>query len=295
MLKTIRVVLALFFFCCITFLFLDFRNTGPEWYDFFKLTQIIPAIFAGALVSIIILLLLTVIFGRIYCSVICPLGVLQDLMGRFSSWFLSKRKRRNRFSYSKGYPWFRYIVFSLFFIAMIIGIWQIGVRAWACLIEPYSAYGRIAQSLFSPIYDQMNNLLADYSVAQQTTTFWHVEAQQYTGLVFWISLITFVVLFIAVIISGRIWCNTVCPAGTLLGFFSRFSLFAPRISQSKCTSCRQCERNCKAQCIDITHKKIDYSRCVTCFNCLGRCKFSALKYTLPSKSTKISESEIKES
>ena len=291
MLKFIRVILALFFFCCLTFLFLDFRNTGPEWYDWFRLTQIIPAIFAGALVSIIILLLLTLVFGRIYCSVICPLGVLQDFMGKVYSWFLKKSKRKSRFAYSKGYPWFRYIVFGLFFIAMIIGIWQIGVRAWASLIEPYSAYGRIAQSIFSPFYDGINNLLADYSVAQESTTFWHVEAQQFEGLVFWVSLITFVILFIAVILSGRIWCNTVCPAGTLLGFFSRYSLFAPRISKAKCVGCRKCEHDCKAQCIDITNKKIDYSRCVTCFNCIGQCKFDAMKYSLPSKTNEEIKSE----
>lgn len=284
MLRTVRIVLALIFFGFITFLFLDFRNTGPEWFDFFKSTQIIPAIFAGTAVSIIVLLLLTVIFGRIYCSVVCPLGVLQDFMGRVSGWFMKKRRRQSRFHYSKGYPWLRYAAFTAFTVAMLIGIGHMGVRAWASLVEPYSAYGRIAQSLFSPAYDYGNNILADISMANESTTFWHVEAMQYSGLVFWISLATFVVLFLCVIFAGRIWCNTICPAGTLLGFFSRFSLLAPVIDKNKCVGCRKCEKNCKSECIDIDVKKIDYSRCVTCFDCLGQCKFDSLHYTLRVKS-----------
>lgn len=291
MLKTIRVILAIFFFCCITFLFLDFRNTGSEWYDFFKLTQIIPAIFAGAVVSIIVLVVLTLVFGRIYCSVICPLGVLQDFMSKLYSWFLPGKKRHARFKYSQGFPWFRYIVFAFFFVAMFIGVIHVGVRAWASLIEPYSVYGRIAHSLFSPFYDMGNNFLADHSVSQNNTTFWHIEAHNFEGLVFWISIVTFIILSIAVIAAGRIWCNTICPAGSLLGFFSRYSLFSPRISESKCVGCRKCERDCKAQCIDIKNRKIDYSRCITCFNCLGRCKFGALKYSLRSKSIGMPESE----
>lgn len=293
-LKSARVILALVFFCCLTFLFLDFRNTGREWNDWFRLTQIIPAIFAASVVSIIVLAAVTIIFGRIYCSVICPLGVLQDIIDRVTSIFRPRKTRNQRFTYSKGYPWLRNTVFVLFFAAMIIGCWWVGVRAWAALVEPYSAYGRIASSILGPVYDAGNNMLADWSVDNDSTTFWHVTAAGWGGLVFWIALATLTVLFITVISAGRVWCNTMCPAGTLLGFLSRYSRLAPVINRSKCVKCRKCERDCKAQCIDITGaQKIDYSRCVTCFDCLGQCKFDALSYTLRSKSKNQDESEKK--
>lgn len=294
MLKTLRVILALIFFCCLTFLFLDFRNTGSEWNDWFRLTQLIPAIFAASVVSIIVLLAITLLFGRIYCSVICPLGVLQDIIDRISSIFRPKKKRRLRFTYSKGHPWLRYTVFAVFFVAMIIGCWYTGVRAWAALVEPYSAYGRIASSMLGPVYDAGNNLLADWSVNNDNTTFWHVTAQTWGGLVFWVAFATLIILIIMVVASGRLWCNTLCPAGTLLGFFSRYSLLAPVINKTKCVKCRKCEHDCKAQCIDIVKaQKIDYSRCVTCFDCLGQCKFDALHYTLRVKSQQSEESEKK--
>ena len=74
---------------------------------------------------------LTILFGRIYCSVICPLGVFQDAI----SWVSGKRKK-NRFRYSPAMKWIRYGVLAVFIIAMIVGL-----NALAILIAPYSAYG----------------------------------------------------------------------------------------------------------------------------------------------------------
>ena len=72
--------------------------------------------------------------------------------------------------------------------------------------------------------------------------------------------------------------NTICPVGTLLGFFSRFSLLRIRIDQNKCNHCLACQRKCKAYCIDSKNQQIDYSRCVDCFDCIEACKQKALYY-----------------
>lgn len=291
MLKAIRVVLAVFFFIGLTFLFVDFDTSSGHWWDWFKFTQLIPALFAVSAVSIIVLVAITLLFGRIYCSSICPLGILQDIIGRIQMIFLPKRKRNSRFVYSEGFPWLRYTVFVAFFVAMFIGIVHVGVRTWASLVEPYSAYGRIASSFFAPVWDWGNNILADISVSNDSTAFHHLENQTYSMLVFWIALATLAILVLTVCFAGRLWCNTMCPAGTLLGFFSRFSLFAPVINRKNCVGCRKCEKDCKSQCIDIKDKYIDYSRCVTCFDCLGQCKFSALSYNLRLRAPQYSKSE----
>ena len=93
-----------------------------------------------------------------------------------------------------------------------------------------------------------------------------------------IAIVTFLVVTILAWIGGRTYCNTVCPVGTTLSFFSRFAMFRPIIDADKCKGCRACEKQCKASCIDIANKKIDYSRCVDCFNCVENCKFGALTY-----------------
>lgn len=292
-LKTIRVLLALIFFIGITFLFVDFRTSTGHWWDWFKYSQLIPAIFSASAISIIILFVITLIFGRIYCSSVCPLGILQDIIGRICGLFMKKSRRKSRFEYSRGFPVLRYIVFVLFFVAMVIGIYYAGVRTWASLVEPYSAYGRIATTVFGPAWDLGNNILADLSVQKDNTMFWHLGPQTFSWLTLTIALVTLLILVLCVAFGGRLWCNTLCPAGTLLGLVSRYSLLAPVINKSRCVSCRKCERDCKAQCIDIKNKYIDYSRCVTCYNCLGDCKFSALSYTWRTRASQYAKSEEK--
>ena len=78
---------------------------------------------------------------------------------------------------------------------------------------------------------------------------------------------------------GRTYCNTICPVGTVLSFFSRFSWLKIRFDEDKCRNCSLCTKNCKASCIDFKNHKVDYSRCVVCGDCISSCKFGALKYT----------------
>ena len=78
-------------------------------------------------------------------------------------------------------------------------------------------------------------------------------------------------------------CNTICPVGTILSFFARFSWFKISIDGDKCVSCRLCEKNCKASAIDVKTGRIDYSRCVVCGNCIGKCNKDAIRYVHPAK------------
>ena len=78
--------------------------------------------------------------------------------------------------------------------------------------------------------------------------------------------------------NGRTYCNTICPVGTLLSFFARFSWLKINFDKDKCRGCSLCTRNCKTSCIDYKTHAIDYSRCVVCGNCIDVCKHGALKY-----------------
>ena len=150
MLRKIRIVLALIFFIGITFLFLDFTGTLHAWLGWMAKVQFLPAVMALNAGVIIALVLLTLIFGRVYCSVICPLGVMQDIMA-----WLGKKQKKNRYSYSPAKSWLRYGVLVLFIVAMVAGI-----GSFVALLAPYSSYGRITSNLFAPVYGWINNLLA---------------------------------------------------------------------------------------------------------------------------------------
>ena len=154
MLRKIRIVLAALFFIGVTLLFLDFTGTIHAWLGWMAKIQFLPAVLAANTVVVVGLIMLTAICGRIYCSVICPLGILQDIF----SWIRGrlKKKDRFRFSYRPENKWVRYGFLTAFLICLIFGAHSIAI-----LVAPYSAYGRIAANLFTPVYQWINNIFAN--------------------------------------------------------------------------------------------------------------------------------------
>lgn len=285
MLRKVRITLAAIVFVLITLLFLDVTGTLHQWLGWLAKIQFLPALLAMNVVVVILLLALTLIFGRIYCSVICPLGIMQDVI----SWIHGKQKK-NRFSFSKEKKWLRYTILVLFVIALIAG-----VHALVALLAPYSSYGRIVTNLFKPIYEGGNNMLASIAEHFNSYAFYHVDVWIKSLPTFIIAAVTFVVLFVLAWRNGRTYCNTICPVGTFLSFFARFSWMKINFDEEKCKNCGKCSRNCKAACIDYKNHTVDYSRCVVCGNCLGQCNFGALHYEHPKKVKKASTTEGKES
>ena len=210
------------------------------------------------------------LFGRIYCSVICPLGVFQDVV----SWIGGRRKkRRYRFSYSPARSWLRYGVLTLFVVALVAGAGSL-----VALLAPYSAYGRMAQNFFAPVWGWGNNLLAYLAERADSYAFYETEVWLRSLPTFTIAAVTFVALVILAWRNGRTYCNTICPVGTVLGLLSRYSLLRPVIDTEKCNGCTLCSRKCKASCIDAKAHKIDYSRCVVCLDCIDTCRQGAITY-----------------
>lgn len=269
MLKKIRVALAIAFFLLTTLLFLDFTGVISDHFGWLAKIQFLPALLALNLVVVVALIALTLLFGRVYCSVICPLGVMQDIF----TWF-GKKAKKNRFSYKENHAKLRIGAFVVFVVLLVIPL----TSFIAHLIAPYSAYGRIATNLFAPIYKLCNNGLASIAESNDSYLFYQVDLGITSPVSIAVALITLVGLGIVAWRFGRAWCNNICPVGTLLGYLSKISLFRPVINTDKCNGCGRCARNCKASCINPKEHVIDYSRCVTCFDCLENCKNGAIQY-----------------
>ena len=267
MLRKIRTILAGVFFVLITLLFLDFTGTLHNWLSWLAKIQFLPAVMALNVVVVVALLLLTLVFGRIYCSIICPLGVFQDILARI-------RRKKNKYTYSKEVKWLRYPVLVVFIIAAVAGIGSLFQ-----LLAPYSAYGRIATMIFQPVWKAGNNVLALIAERADSYAFYSIDTWMRSLPVLIIAAITLVVLFVLAWRGGRTYCNTICPVGTILSFFARFSWLKIHFNEDKCKNCSMCSKNCKAACIDYKNHQVDYSRCVVCGNCIDSCKFGALKYS----------------
>ena len=285
MLRRLRVTLAAVFFTLITLLFLDFTGTLHTWLGWLAKIQFLPALLALNVGVVVALVLLTLLFGRIYCSVVCPLGVMQDIV----SWISGRRKKHKfRFSHSPEKRILRYGVLALFIIAFIAGIGSL--VAW---LAPYSSYGRIAQNIFQPVYILGNNLMAWVAERVDSYAFYSREVWLRSLPTFIIATITLVGLGVLAWRNGRAYCNTICPVGTILSLMARFSWFKVKVDETKCNKCGLCSRSCKSACIDFKNSKIDYSRCVVCGDCIDKCRKKALSYThsSPKKSEEIDKAK----
>ncbi|MCR4921355.1 MAG: 4Fe-4S binding protein [Bacteroidaceae bacterium] len=266
MLRKTRLCLAIIFWVLITWLLVDFTSTAHAYLGWMAKIQFIPALLSVNVGVLIFLVALTLLFGRIYCSFICPLGVMQDVI----AWF---RRKKNKYSYSPAHELMRPIFVLLAGVALAAGFgWLAG------LIFPYSAYGRIVGTLVAPLYKLANNVLAGIAEHYESYAFYEVDVWLKSVGALVIALATWCIIAVLAWRGGRTWCNTVCPVGTVLGMLSRHARLKVVIDANECRNCRKCERNCKAACIDLENHEIDYSRCVVCGDCLEECKFGALAF-----------------
>jgi ferredoxin-type protein NapF len=213
------------------------------------------------------ILLTSFIFGRFYCSFLCPLGILQDIFIRI---FRGSQKRH---TFQRSYRLVAYCILVLTIVTAILGS-----LTFVNLLDPYSLFGRIAAHPFKSLVLWFNNIIV--GVFEQFDIYaLMVRKQHYIPFsILTISIGSFGMVLAFSIISGRAYCNTICPVGALLGIASSFSLFRFVIDKKKCRTCRSCEGVCKAGCIDIDKLEIDPSRCVACFNCVDACQKTAVVY-----------------
>ena len=268
-----RRVLAAFSLLAITALFLDLSGALHGWLGWLAKLQLLPAIMAANLAVIAGIAVVTLLFGRIYCSVICPLGIFQDGVSHLSG-LRDHGSKKLRFGWKPERMWIRYGVFTVFVLALIFGI-----HVLVAVLAPYSAYGRMVGNLLQPLWLWGNNLLAKIAEHYDSYAFYTRDVWLKSLPTLIVAAVTFVVLTVLAWWNGREYCNSICPVGSALGLLSRFAMFRPVIDADKCKDCRMCEKGCKSSCIDIANHKIDYSRCVDCLNCLDACKFDALHYT----------------
>lgn len=273
MLRKLRTAAAIVLLVLITFYFVDFAGLLPDGFSVLARIQFVPAIFFHSAVILAALIALTLLLGRLYCSVICPMGIFQDVVTRIGGFF---RKKKKRYKFSNAKNILRYSVLGVMVIAIISGFSLV-----VSLLDPYAAYGRIAANLFSPVYLAGNNLLETIFTSFGNYTFYRMDIYVRSIFAVSVAVLTLVAVGYLAWKHGRAYCNTVCPVGTFLGLISRFSWLKVRIDTSKCNGCGICATRCKSSCIDPKNHRIDHSRCVNCFDCLDACRQDALSFSAP--------------
>ncbi|MDD5345917.1 MAG: 4Fe-4S binding protein, partial [Proteiniphilum sp.] len=237
MLKKTRLIASLILFSLITLYFLDFRGVLPDQLQFLTELQFIPALLAANLVILAGLVILTLLFGRVYCSSLCPMGIYQDIV----AWFSKRVIRKKKYHYSKAKSVLRWSILGATLVTFLFGFTFL-----AGLLDPYGAYGRMVTHLFRPAYLAGNNLLATLFTSFDNYTFYRVSIYALGISSTLIALAMLLVIGILAWRNGRTWCNTICPVGTLLGFISKYAFFQITFDDEKCNSCGLCSMKCKA-------------------------------------------------
>lgn len=234
------------------------------------------ALATGAGVALFVfpaLVALTLLFGRGYCSSLCPLGTLQDaarfLRGTAKPIHLRFRSPR--------------LLLRATITAVAFALWLLGGSLLLALLEPYAIVGRVlaaATALFAggaPAVPPLELL----PPAQGTDLVAAPAEIHATGLLSGLlAAVLLASVLAAATLKGRIFCNTLCPAGALLAAPAAVSLLRVRLAADRCTSCGACERVCPARCIDGAHKRIAGGSCILCFSCLAACPQGALSYAI---------------
>lgn len=272
-LRIVRIAVALTCLALAIVAFADWGN-GTPFIDGLHRTasaiarwQLIPALLSVSATTAFVILVITLLFGRIYCSTICPLGVAQDGVNALRN---SRNKAAaTRFTFRKADNILRYTILAI----TAIGI-AIGVSALVAFVDPYSIFGRVIYDGLRPIAQAINNALA--------LTIGDTFGRETIAISWFSSLIALTTMLAIGAVAwrwGRRYCNSFCPVGTLLGEVSRVALMKVKIDTSKCNSCGLCARKCKSECIDPTTHTIDATRCVVCFDCIDNCAQKAISFS----------------
>lgn len=268
LLKICRIAASLVFFLVITAALTAAPLAVPGVAAWMERIQFLPAVMTFAMAIFIGWLIITLLFGRIYCSSVCPIGTLQDIAAAVSA-----RVRRRDYHYTRPSGQVRFAVLAVVLVCLMGGFFVV-----PSVLDPYTAYERMCRDLLSPLYAAVTGSPAGLprdmgwwdSVTVKAMTGWSGTS---------VAIITLVAIAAISARKGRLLCNTVCPVGTTLGLISRFSIFQIEIDTDKCIQCRKCEHVCKSCCIDLTDHVVDGSRCVNCFNCINVCPNDAIHYT----------------
>lgn len=268
-LKKIRTVTSLLFFFSIAVLFLDLSGALPPLiFDGILFLQFIPSLlsFTNAIalgaIGFIIIIFLTMVFGRVYCSSVCPLGTLQDAIiyiGR-------KIRKKRRFTHTSSLKIVRYSLLGAVVLSLLLG-----TSLLVNLLDPYSNFGRIFSDIVKPVVVFGNNILSGILESFNIFLVYPNKVKGFNWITFIYPVMIVGILLLMSIKKERLFCNTLCPVGALLGLLSKFSLYKISINEDDCTGCGLCEWVCKSNCIDKKAKSVDFERCVSCYNCLSVC------------------------
>lgn len=192
-----------------------------------------------ALVMLLILLL-PLVAGRLYCSWLCPVGFIQDMVRRVNKFFGREGKP------ASGFRLLRYFV-----LAMVLAFIALYSSAWH-------------------YFDHFSNLGRSYGLIKAAATLTFPSPDSVIAIIF------LALVILTAVIMPRWYCNAMCPSGALYMLLQRRSLWKIRINDL-CTDCGECSGSCPVLCIN--DRRVDQDLCINCLECIPACSAGAVTFS----------------
>ena len=268
-LRTIRITVAsIFLSASVAYLF--FETGSVPAVQISERVQIIPSALAVSIGATAFWLVATFFFGRIYCSLVCPVGIIQDS----ATWLRRRlyripmlRKWRNPldgrpmfapFRYRKSGKW-RGLILLFYVVCLLLGFTGI-----AALFEPWNIMRLASESVHpAPTTTPTRGLL--------------FASNLLLGAVIGFEIL--IIIWIWALVAGRKFCTEVCPIGTVLGHVTERGIWQIEFDPDRCVGCLRCEEICKSECIKVVSRYVNNSKCVRCFDCIRVCDDDAIRFT----------------
>jgi len=223
----------------------------------------------------LLILVATLLFGRVFCNWVCPYGSLHQFVG----WLFNIGTARDRISQNRyrAVYFLKYGILTVFLIMSFMGALQIG------LLDPICLMYRSFATVVAPAADMAVDILSVQANGLQLDTLWldnlkfapGVERRIFVGS-FWIGLMIIGLVGLNIVVP-RFFCRVLCPLGALLGVISRFSIFRINRDVHKCTDCNLCLTRCEGAA--DPQGAVRLSECFSCMNCIDDCPEDALSFT----------------
>jgi len=223
----------------------------------------------------LLLIVVTLLFGRVFCNWICPYGTLHQFVGwLFNIGRATDRIEQNRY---RNIYYLKYGILIVMLIMASFGALQIGLLDPICLM--YRTFATVVAPASDMVIDQAsltaNNMNLDTLWLDNLKFGPGVESRVFVGS-FWIG-VMIVGLVGANLFIPRFFCRVLCPLGALLGVISRFSIFRINRDVHKCTDCNLCLTRCEGA--SDPQGVLRQSECFSCMNCIDDCPEDALSFT----------------
>ena len=284
-LTNVRILSQIFFFAAFLFFCWATWTSRIEGYPVSRILEFDPLVMISTALATgyvyrflgwgLLILAVTLLFGRVFCNWICPYGTIHQFVG----WLFNVNKATERIDDNRyrGIYYLKYSILAVFLIMSMFGALQIG------LLDPICIMYRTVATVVSPASDMAIDAATDKMAATGLDPRWldnlkfapGVERRIFVGS-FWTGLMFFVLVGMN-IKWPRFFCRVLCPLGALLGVFSRFSVFRINRDVHKCTDCNLCLTRCEGAA--DPQGAVRLSECFACMNCLDDCPEDALSYT----------------